>query len=421
MYESAFKNCTSLVSFDHKATNTLWVYDHGFDGCTKLASISGYNLHAGNYAVANCTGLEQLSIVAFAGSGTTRKGIGEYAFLNCSALTSKINYQFETAGGTGTYRYTIGDYAFKNCSSLTEIALPNNTISVGAAILSGCSSLQKLTIPYIGKDSAAPDYERGYYSNSSQKDYFIHYYFGTESYSGSYKSTNWGIGYYIPTGLKEVEITNCASNIVAYAFYRVNSITTVSITGVMNDSYNISGFAFSGTNLSTINLADNLVEIDLGAFKNLKMSSVVLPDSVTYIGENAFASCSSLTDVTLPSNEDLVISAYAFSYTIISEIEFNKFKSIGTQAFANNIKLVSVSFNYGTNGSTFGTIGEKAFYGCSNENLVINYYGTKAQLTAIISNGNLTSGWNIIKDADGSTPAVVKNTISCSDGLLTIN
>ena len=421
VYESAFKNCTSLVSFDHKATHTLWVYDHGFDGCTKLASISGYNLHAGNYAFANCTGLKQLSIVAFAGSGTTNKGIGEYAFLNCSALTSKINYQFETTGGSGSYRYTIGDYAFKNCSGLTEIALPDNTNSVGAAILSGCSSLQKLTIPYIGKDSAAPDYERGYYSNSSQKDYFIHYYFGTESYSGSYKSTNWGIGYYIPTGLKEVEITNCASNIVAYAFYRVNSITTVSITGVMNDSYNISGYAFSGTNLSTINLADNLVEIDLGAFKNLKMSSVVLPDSVTYIGENAFASCSSLTDVTLPSNEDLVISAYAFSYTIISEIEFNKFKSIGTQAFANNIKLVSVSFNYGTNGSTFGTIGEKAFYGCSNENLVINYYGTKAQLTAIISNGNLTSGWNIIKDADGSTPAVVKNTISCSDGLLTIN
>lgn len=415
--ENAFKGCSSLVSFEDKCTATIWVYDHGFDGCSKLASIDVPRLHPGKYAFANCTSLTTLNINMFSGSGTTKQGIGDYAFLNCTSLSSKINFIFSSE--SESYKYSIGEGAFKNCTSLTEIVLPSNTTTVGAAILSGCSSLEKLTIPFIGKDSNAPEYVRGYSSNSSQSDYFVHYYFGSERYSGSYEAKNWSITYYVPSTLKEVTITKCASNIVAYAFFRMSSITKVSITGVMNSTYNISAYGLYSTGITSVSFCDGLVEIDKYTCKNLTLGSVELPDSVTYIGGEAFFSCG-LTDITLPSNADLVISTGAFQNNNITELEINMFKQIANKAFAGCAALTSISFNYGTTSTSFGSIDGKAFFGCTNASLVVHYYGTKDQFTAIITGGKLATDWNLLADANGSTPAKYFSTISCSDGLLNI-
>ena len=55
----------------------------------------------------------------------TRKvtSIGEYAFCQCSGLTSV------TIGNSVT---SIGDYAFSECSGLTSITIPNNVTSIGS-------------------------------------------------------------------------------------------------------------------------------------------------------------------------------------------------------------------------------------------------------------------------------------------------
>ena len=47
-----------------------------------------------------------------------------------------------------TYSVTsIGDYAFANCSSLTSITIPKSVTSIGASAFSGCSSLSSVNIP----------------------------------------------------------------------------------------------------------------------------------------------------------------------------------------------------------------------------------------------------------------------------------
>ena len=58
------------------------------------------------------------------------KTIGDYAFFECSGLTSISKPDSVTS---------IGDYAFEGCSGLTSINIPDSVTSIGKWTFSGCS------------------------------------------------------------------------------------------------------------------------------------------------------------------------------------------------------------------------------------------------------------------------------------------
>ena len=64
--------------------------------------------------------------------------IGNYAFYDCSSLTSITLPNSVTSIGSG---------AFSSCSSLTSITLPNSVTSIGEMAFAWCSSLTSITIP----------------------------------------------------------------------------------------------------------------------------------------------------------------------------------------------------------------------------------------------------------------------------------
>ena len=64
-------------------------------------------------------------------SGVT--SIGNYAFRNCTSLTSVLIPDSVTS---------IGSYAFYNCSSLVSIEIPSGVTSIGSYAFSGCSMLK---------------------------------------------------------------------------------------------------------------------------------------------------------------------------------------------------------------------------------------------------------------------------------------
>ena len=86
------------------------------------------------------------------------------------------------------------------------------------------------------------------------------------------------------------------------------------------------------------------------AFKNNKsITSVVIPDSVTSIGNSAFYLCGSLTSVTIPDSVTS-IGSYAFSYCYsLTRVTIpNSITSIGSQAFHNCNSILYNEYEFGT-------------------------------------------------------------------------
>ena len=86
----------------------------------------------GDYAFYNCSRLTSLNLP----DGITE--IGENAFAHCSGLTSLTL----PAGIT-----SIGEYAFYGCSGLTSLTLPAGITEIGECAFYGCSGLTSLTLP----------------------------------------------------------------------------------------------------------------------------------------------------------------------------------------------------------------------------------------------------------------------------------
>ena len=49
----------------------------------------------------------------------------------------------------------VEKYAFENCSSITEFTLSNNVEYIGEAVFRGATSLETLTIPFVGEHLGA--------------------------------------------------------------------------------------------------------------------------------------------------------------------------------------------------------------------------------------------------------------------------
>ncbi len=86
-------------------------------------------------------------------------------------------------------------------------------------------------------------------------------------------------------------------------------------------------------------------EIGESAFANSNVVSVVIPDSVTYMGHGAFSYCRNLVSVTIGSGTTGIGNVAFSSCTELTSITFpESVTSIGGVAFYRCIALTSVTF-----------------------------------------------------------------------------
>ena len=152
------------------------------------------------------------------------------------------------------------------------------------------------------------------------------------------------------SGLKKVIVKDIAawcgikfddsySNPLIYARH-IYSDEDAEITNLIipNSVTSIGNYAFEGcSSLTSVTIPNSVTSLGEGAFFDCSgLTSVTIPNSVTYIGNYAFANCSGLTSVTIP----------------------NSVTSIGDAAFMNCSGLTSVTI---PNSVTY--IGGFAFYG----------------------------------------------------------
>lgn len=115
------------------------------------------------------------------------------------------------------------------------------------------------------------------------------------------------------------------------------------------------------------------------------IKSVVMPDSVTEIGDSAFRNCQSLTYVTFGNGAES-IGTFGFYLTSVKQIVLpDSLKTIGVNAFRWCPYLTSVTFGKGLK-----TIESEAFWDCGNCTL---YDFSRCESVPHLVNANAFDGW----------------------------
>ena len=280
--------------------------DYAFWNCTGLTSISIPNnvTSIGSSAFESCS---QLASIEIPSSVTS---IGDYAFSGCSGLTS-VNIPEDVT--------SIGERVFMNCSQLASIEIPKSVTSIGKYAFSGCSGLTSITI--LGGVTSIGDFA---FSSCSQ--------------------------------LASIEIPKSVTSIGKYAFSGCSGLTSITILGGVTS---IGDFAFSScSQLASIEIPSSVTSIGNSAFESCsQLASIEIPSSVTSIGNSAFWNCTGLTSITIP-NRVTSIGNFAFRYcrSLASITIPDSVTSIGVVAFdsCTNLKTISLSCGSTLKKSDFG-------------------------------------------------------------------
>ncbi len=240
-------------------------------------------------------------------------GIGYEAFSDCQSLISVVISDGITTIGTNPVLGSIGVGfgAFFGCSNLVSVTIPDSVTSIKEFSFFGCSSLTSIVIP-----NGITTIER-------------------YTFDGC-------------TGLPSVTIPDSVTSIETSAFSYCKSLISITIPDRVT---NIEDNVFSGcTSLTAINVnAHNTVYSSVNgilydkAKKELLVcpagkKSVIIPDSVSSIGNGAFSLCNHLVSLTIPDSV----------------------QNIKNSAFANCQTLETITLP-----DSMISIEENAFYGCT--------------------------------------------------------
>lgn len=245
--------------------------------------------------------------------------------------------------------------------NVTEICVPDYVTEIAEGAFAGCSSLESITIPFVGAKAGV--------TSTDTYQYPFGYIFGKENYDGSDATSQYYYGsstssttsstFYIPSSLTCVTLTG--GNILFGAFYKCANLTDITIEC---DIASIGGSAFYDcSGLTSIAIPDNVTSIGNAAFEYCRgLTSITIPDSVTSIGQYAFYDCSDLTSVTI-GNGVTTIGDYAFrGCSGLTSISIpDSVTSIGYSAFYDCSKLTDLTIGNGV-----ASIDYFAFKNCSD-------------------------------------------------------
>ena len=244
---------------------------------------------------------------------------------------------------------SIGNGAFRDCEALTELALPQGLKKIGSNAFIGCKSLTYIEIPdgvetveyFIAEStiqlrcaigsSAAVAVSRsndGFYSD----DLYLRYTFDGDG---------------VQNGLTLMKYIGASSEVIVP-------------DGVTKLQY--STFSECRQLLTRVVLPDGLLSIPESLLNNCtNLKEVVIPESVTTIGNHAFFGCASLEKINLPAGLTEISQSLLGGCTALSEITIpDGVTAIGDSAFQKCASLTEIVLPQGLR-----RIDGEAFFGCT--------------------------------------------------------
>ena len=389
----AFRDCVRLTTFDF--SRVTGIYDNAFYNTVSLSEADLGNLRFGNARAFYGSGIENVTLSAITQlntdffSGTAIEHVDYYASTVAAAafrgMTELRSITFHNsvdaigsnafAGSTALSSVTfadgatcssIGDSAFAGCTSLTNFDLPEGVVSIGNNAFDGCSALESVTLD--GGDRLTSLGNDIFADCASLKSISLR---GISNYYAE-EST-------IDAGETYVMLVTVGGNepVLAPPAYPVaGSSNTVTIgegvTTIYANAY-ANNASLAG---KTLIIAEGVERIEARAFRGTGIVRVVLPASLRYLGESAFANCGSLESVVFQSDLDSISADLFYGCGSLSEVQIpDSVTSIGARAFMGTA-IGSVII-----GSNVRTIGESAFMNC--EQLVSLTFAQNANLAEI--------------------------------------
>ncbi len=226
---------------------------------------------------------------------------------------------------------SIGVDAFRDCTALTEITLPNGLKTLGDSAFRGCTDLETVT---LGSGLTVIPREAFYGCNH----------------------------------IKSITIPSTVQTIGYGAFGNCTMLRDVTISDsiktIEGGAFDCSSNAMDGQTMDrTLTVAEGCKTVNRAMTRAFVDTAVklVLPSTLTVIGENAFEDFNRLTEVTIPENVTTISNHAFYECTGLEKITLpESLQTIGSSAFTRCTSLAELTLP-----AKLTKLGEYAFYGCS--------------------------------------------------------